>query len=141
MAIGLDDRTGAYESADAHAHRDRSLGEHVFIWIAWACAAFFWGLTTTVFFGILHAVSQPTPPVAGAVDAGGAGFVLTTIVGVVVLGAGIAFGSYTTARRNRRLDPMTEAATAAIYDGRDGRGGMDMPRRSPELHRERTDFR
>ncbi|MDB5446385.1 MAG: hypothetical protein JWQ97_1702, partial [Phenylobacterium sp.] len=108
--------TAAYHSAayasghDADAPRERYLGEHIFLWVAWAFAAAFWGATMTTFIGILRAVWQPAPGMAGGADAGGVALLLIDVVGgLVVLGLAMAYGSYMVARRNRRLDPVTEA--------------------------------
>jgi hypothetical protein len=154
MASGPYDRTdyetlgyaaggpGAEHAAAHDVPRDRSVGEHAFIWLAWAVAAIFWGATMTTFMGILHAVSQPTPGLAGGADAGGIGFLLMDVVGgLVLLGAALAFGSWMTASRNRRLDPATEAATAALYDQVERQGGDDMTTRSPESERRHRDLR
>lgn len=107
----------AHAAHDTDAPRDRSLGEHIFIWCAWALAAFFWGATFTTFGGILEAVARPTPAVVGGVDFGGVGFLVMDVVGgLLVLGALLAWGSWMYARRDRRLDPLTEAKTAQIYN-------------------------
>jgi hypothetical protein len=107
--------------------RDRNLGEHIFIWIAWAVAAIFWGATMTTFVGILHAVGQPSPGPTGGADAGGIGFLLMDVVGgLVLLGLAMAIASAMVARRNRRLDPLTEAATAELYDSLDRQGGEQL---------------
>ena len=95
-------------------------------------AAAFWGLTMTTFFGIIRAVQQPSPAPAGGVDAGGVGYFLISVVGgLVVLGLAIAFGMYQFARRNKALDPMTEASTARLYDIVEREGGEDLTTRSP----------
>ena len=110
------------------APRERSLGEHVFLWLAWALAAAFWGGAMTAFFGILHDAALPSPaPVAGGVGSGAAYFV----GGIVVLGVAIATGAYMTARRDRRMDPVTEAATARLYDAIERQGGADLDPRLP----------
>jgi len=110
------------------APRERSVGEHIFIWVAWALAAAFWGLTMSSFVGILRDTAAPSPaPVAAGVLTGAIYFV----VGVLVLAAAIAFGAIANARRNRRLDPVTEAATARLYELADREGGADLTTRSP----------
>jgi hypothetical protein len=97
--------------------RERSVGEHIFIWIAWALAAAFWGATMTTFVGILRAAFQSGPGVVGGADAAGVTFTLMEVAGgLIVLGLAIAVGSWMFAHRNRALDPMTEAATARLYD-------------------------
>jgi len=111
-------------AADADARRERSLGEHVFIWIAWALAAAFWGATMTSFFGILRAAGQPSPAPMGAADAGGISWAIIDVAGgVVVLGLALAYGAYRYATRDRRMDPVTEAATARLYDAEERADG------------------
>jgi hypothetical protein len=117
------------------APRERSLGEHVFIWIAWALAAAFWGAVLTTGVGIVRSVSQPSPAVGG-VEAGGIGYLLLAVVGgMLLLGLAMAYGSWMFARRNRRLDPVTEAATAELYDRAGRPGGEGATSRSPDLAR------
>jgi hypothetical protein len=124
MATTLDDT--------AEAARERSVGENIFIWIAWALAAAFWGATLTTFFGILRSVATPTPGVMGGDNAGGVGYVLMDVVGgMVLLGLAIALGSVMVARRNRRLDRLTEAGTAALYDKSDREVGEDTTGAAP----------
>lgn len=92
----------------------RSLGEHVFIWVAWALAAAFWGATLTTLGGILQALATPTP--GGGDFAGMARLLLEAGIGVVLVGLAMAGGSLMFARRNRPLDSTRDAATAALYD-------------------------
>jgi hypothetical protein len=117
-------------AGDAEATRERSLGEHIFIWTAWALAAAFWGATMTAFAGILRAITEPSSGVAGRADAGGVAWVLIDVVGgLLILGLALAYGSAIVARRNRRLDSVTEAGTAALYD-RIERFGGEKPAQS-----------
>ena len=103
--------------AGEDAPRERSVGEHLFIWIAWAAAAIFWGFAMTTVGGILQAVMQPAPSGVGPADAGGVSILLMEVIGgLIVLGVALAVGSVMVARRNRRLDPLTEAGAAALYD-------------------------
>jgi hypothetical protein len=134
--------SSTYEAAAPDAPRQRSLGEHVFIWIAWALAAVFWGATMTAFVGILRAVLQPSgAPGGGAADAGGIAWLLIDVVGgLILLGLGLAYGSAMVARRNRRLDPVTEAATAALYDQIEAQGGEDGLDHAADSQRRRDDF-
>ncbi len=136
-----DDRSAARGPSRSEAPRERSLGEHVFVWIGWALAAAFWGATMTTFWGILRSVSHPTPGGGGA-DAGGVLFAVMDVVGgLIVLGAALAYGSWMFARRNRALDPVTEARTAALYDSMNRPDGEDSPRRSADRGRPERDFR
>jgi hypothetical protein len=118
MATALDDST----VASADAARERSVGEHIFIWIAWALAAAFWGATLATFIGILRGITTP-----------GVGYLLVVVVGgLVLLGLAMALGSFMVARRNRRLDPVTEAGTAALYDQADRQISEEMAGAAPK---------
>ena len=133
---------GRIEVADERATaRERSVGEHIFIWIAWALAAAFWGATMTSFLGILRTISQPAPGVLGGGDVGGAGFLLMGLAGFLLLGAALAYGSMMSARRDRSLDSVTEARTAGLYDVLERQGGEDLTSRSPNPDRRAQDFR
>jgi hypothetical protein len=136
------------ETARYDAHRDgqvvargsyRGSGELIFLWLAWAIAFAFWAMTMSSFFGIMSALASGVPGgIQGGVDAGGAGFLLIDVVGgVVVLGAALAYGVARWASRDKRLDPVTEASTAALYDAVERGGGEDMTSRSPEARRPR----
>lgn len=119
-------------------------GGRIFLWIAWAAAFAFWALTMSSFFGILSAINRTGPQgLEGGVDAGGAGLLMISVVGVVILGAGIAWGAARWATRDKRLDPVTEASTAALYDSVERAGGDDLVSRSPEARRpeDRDSFR
>ncbi len=37
-------------------------------------------------------------------------------IGVILLGLALAWGLYQNHRRNRRMDPVTDQATKALYD-------------------------
>lgn len=118
------------------APRDRSVGEHIFIWLAWAVAAAFWGATMTTLFGILEAISHGAPATQGGADFGGIAWLIIDVIGgLVLLGAALAYGSWMYARRDRRLDPAGEAATADLYDAVERQGGDDMTSRSPDRGR------
>jgi hypothetical protein len=124
---------GAHRQAGYGAHRD--LGATIFVWVAWAAAAFFWGVTLTTAFNIL---GTPAPAQAlgpGEADAGGVGWGLMNFVGVIILGMAIAYGAFRYFTRDKRKDPMTEASTHALYDNIERRGGDDESALSPEAHR------
>lgn len=139
------DRTDTYSTTtavqDAGGYGDTTaggIGGKVFIWLAWALAAAFWAFSLSTGIGILNAMGNPAAdaPSAGAVDAGGIGWFLITVVGgTVVLGVAIAYGLASYASRDKRKDPMTEAATHALYDTIERQGGDDMTTRSPEERR------
>ena len=122
-----------HDAGYGRAHRD--LGATAFVWLAWAAAAFFWGMTLTTAFNILgvQPPAQATGP--GEADAGGIGWGLMNVVGAGILGLAIAYGLFRYATRDKRKDPMTEASTAALYDNIERRGGDDEVSLSPEAHR------
>lgn len=80
--------------------------------------------------GILEAAMTPTPT-GGGVDAGGAGWFLQEVAGVIVLGIALAAAAAWTLGRNRSKDVVTEAATAGLYDAPDRRTADDDPDRAP----------
>ena len=111
-----DDRAGSYPQDQVAApQRERSVGEHIFIWIAWALAAIFWGASMTTFAGILRdagqAVVQPSAPGAP----GGMVYLGFVVVAFVVVSLAFAYASLRTARTGGP-DVYSEAATAALYD-------------------------
>jgi hypothetical protein len=114
-----------------------SVAGTAFLWVAWALAAAFWAATFTTAMGIMAALSHPTQAgPAGGADAGGVGFALMDVVGgIVILGLALAYGLYRYSTRDKRLDPVTEASTAALYDSIEQQGGDDMTSRSPETRR------
>jgi hypothetical protein len=130
-----------HESGYGHAKRD--LGATFFVWLAWAAAAFFWGMTLTTAAQIMGtpAPSQSLGP--GEADAGGVGWGLMNFVGVIILGLAIAYGGFRYMTRDKRKDGVTEAATAALYDRVERSGGDDDVSLSPEAHRteDRAAFR
>jgi len=110
------------KSASGSAYRDPAGA--AFIWIAWAIAFAFWVFSTSTFFGILEAIARGGPgTLRGGVDmSGGAYLVMDVIGGVIILGVVLAWGMARWATRDKRRDPITEAATAELYDsaGRPG---------------------
>jgi hypothetical protein len=142
MASTLYDERTSYAARDEDAPRYRSLAEHIFIWVAWALAAAFWGATMTTMVEILRTLTQSTPAVVGGVDFGGAGYLVMDVIGaLVLLGGALAYASWMYARRDRRLDPVREAATAELYDAIERQGGEDMTSRSPDRGASERDFR
>lgn len=138
------DRTDTYSTTtaiqDAGGYGESSaggVGGKIFIWLAWAFAAAFWAFSLSTGIGILNAMGSPAADATGgAVDAGGLGWFLMTVVGgTVVLGIAIAYGLASYLSRDKRKDPMTEAATHALYDTIERQGGDDMTTRSPEARR------
>ena len=112
----------------------------IFLWVAWSAAAIFWGFMLTTGAGILQAAGNPALQAGG--DSGGMMLLIGVIAAIVVL-AVIAWFSARWAGRNRRLDPVTEAATRAEYDLIEAHGGDDEVELSPEAHRpeERAAYR
>lgn len=122
--------TGAYESTG------RGVAGQIFLWVAWAAAAIFWGFSLTTGLGILSSTPAVNGPGPGEADAGGVGWMLINFVGgLIVLGGAIAYGAYRYASRDKRLDPMTEAATHAEYDEIESAGGDIVSDTSPESER------
>jgi hypothetical protein len=123
----------------------RTPGGMFFVWISWALAAAFWGVTLTTAIGIMQATGDGTGqgPTPGAVDAGGAGWGLMNFIGVAILGLALAYGAYRYATRDRRIDPVTEASTAALYDSIETGQDDGMVDRSPEARtpEERASYR
>lgn len=110
------------------------VGGQIFLWVAWALAAAFWAFTLATGIGILNAAGPAAAPGPDEVGAGGLGWGLINIVGAVVLGLALAYGVFRYFTRDKRRDPMTEAATRAEYDMVEAAGGDDVVERSPESH-------
>ncbi|HEY8614730.1 hypothetical protein [Phenylobacterium sp.] len=120
---------------DVVEHRQRDVGATVFVWLAIALALAFWAANLTALFGILGALGHPAADGldAGEADVGGLGWMTINFVGgLLILGGALAYGAYRYASRDKRLDPMTEASTAALYDNIERQGGDDTSSRSPE---------
>jgi hypothetical protein len=116
----------------------RDAGAQIFLWIAWVLAFALWVGSLIIDVGIVRDIAQGGPgALMGGVDAGGGGFFVITVLGVIVLGIAIAYGAARWATRDRRADPMTEASTAALYNSIERAGGDDQVTRSPEDRRPR----
>jgi hypothetical protein len=122
-----DEDLGGYEDTGS------GVAGKAFLWVAWAAAALFWGFMLTTGVGILKAGNNPALHAGGAAaDAGGLGFLLMDVIGgLFILGLAIAWGAWRWASRDKSMDPMTEAATAATYDMVDAAGGDDDIHRGP----------
>ena len=103
-------------NAEVEQRSSGYVGEQIFLWVAWVAAFGFWAFSMQTAFGIMDAIFTTPATVMGAVDLGGIEFALMSIVGVLVLGIAIAYGAARYATRDRSLDPVTEAATAKLYD-------------------------
>lgn len=110
--------------ADTTVSAYRDPAGTAFLWVAWAAAFAVWAFFMTTFFGIMEAIGRGgAGTLRGGVDMSGAGYLLMDVVGgVIVLGAVLAWGMARWATRDKRRDPITEAATAELYDtaGREG---------------------
>lgn len=134
----LDDRAYANERRDdAYAETTSGgVGAKIFLWVAWALAAAFWGFSLSTGIGIINSVGPADGPGAGETGFGGISWMLINFIGgVVILGGALAYGAYRYATRNKANDALTEAATHAEYDMIEANGGDDEVSRSPEAHR------
>jgi len=116
---------GRIEVADERATaRERSVGEHIFIWIAWALAAAFWGMTLTTVVEIFRSAAQSTPQIAVPGAPGGSAFLVLVVVAFLVMAFALAYaeiraaGAHSTGRG--------EAATSALYNSIEAQGGEDL---------------
>ena len=131
--LSYGERTDTY--GDVVETRGRDPGATIFTWVAWAAAAIFWGFMLTTGWGIVSAMGSAAAngPGPGETDVGGIGYMTMGFIGgVIVLGGALAYGAYRYASRDRALDPVTEAATHALYDTIERQGGEDLTTRSPE---------
>lgn len=145
--LSYPDQSTPYGQTRAEVHDTaparRDVGATIFIWLAWAAAAFFWGATLTTAVNILGSPAPAQSVGPGEVDSGGIGWGLMNFIGVIILGLAIAYGAFRYLTRDKRKDPMTEAATHALYDRVEAAGGDDDVSLSPEAHRpeERAAYR
>jgi len=91
--------------------RERRIGEHIFIWCAWAVAAFFWGAYMTTLGHIVAALATPTPIAVGL-----GWWAYIAIIAFVALAAAMIYGMIQSSRREHRLDRAAESKTAALYE-------------------------
>jgi hypothetical protein len=124
MAIGPHDETTAQPAgADDAPPRERSLGEHVFLWLAWALAAAFWGAALTTFMGIIRAAGQPVAAPVAAGAPGGMGYLALVIAAFAIVALTLAYASLRTARPGVS-EARSERRAVELYDAverRDGR--------------------
>ncbi|CAN7276769.1 hypothetical protein LJR225_001380 [Phenylobacterium sp. LjRoot225] len=144
MASTPNDANPRYGDRAADAAREdeappsRSVGEHVFIWIAWALAAAFWGGSLTSTMGILQAAGQDSSTLSAPGAPGGSAFLVLVVAAFVAMGVALAYGSLRSASRSARVG---EGATAALYDSIERQGGEDSPRQSPDVTRANSEIR
>lgn len=128
MASTPHDDAASYADRKAAAARDdetprvRSVGEHVFIWVAWALAAAFWGATLTTMTGILRAAGATVPTVSAPGAPGGLAYLALVVTAFVVMAAALAYASLRSATQPERVG---ERATATPYDTIERQGGED----------------
>lgn len=132
------DLRGADQARADEAPRDRSVGEHIFIWIAWALAAAFWGASLTSMAGILRAAGASPSTISAPGLPGGSAYLVLVVAAFVGMAGALAYASVRSASRSTRPG---EAATAALYDTIERQGGEDMTSQSPDAARVRGDFR
>lgn len=105
------DRLSAHDARREDESHDRRIGEHIFIWCAWAVAAFFWGAYMTTLGHIVAAIATPTPIAVGL-----GWWAYMAIAGFLGLAAALVYGMFMSSHRDRRLDPAAEAKTAILYE-------------------------
>jgi hypothetical protein len=125
MASGPYHDASATYGRDAEAPRERSIGEHIFIWVAWAVAAIFWGATLTSILGILQAAGQATPTVRAPGMPGGMAYLALVILAFVSVAAALLYAEFRTARASRRIDAASEVGGAAPYSRVERLGGEE----------------
>lgn len=109
------DRT-AQAAHDDDTWRSRNVGEHVFIWLAWAMAAAFWGATLTTMAGILGSAEGGAASIgAPSLSGGSAAFLLLVVMVFVALAAALAYASLRSATRAAGSESATAAVYATIY--------------------------
>lgn len=96
---------GVHEARTARGGYE--MGGRVFLWLAWAAACGLWALTMSSFVGILTALSGTQ---------GGGSAWLPMAAGVAIFVAAIIWIAAHLASRDQRLNPVTEASTAALYE-------------------------
>ena len=131
--MSLNDRT----EARAAVREERSVGEHIFIWIAWAAAAAFWGGTVTTMVEIFRTVGQPLPTVAALGAPAGSAYLILVVTAFLALALAMAYASIRSATGSGAVG---EAATAALYDSVERQGGEEMSGRSVDRRRQEGDF-
>jgi hypothetical protein len=124
--------------ARAAVREERSVGEHIFIWIAWAVAAAFWGATLTTMVEIFRTAGQALPTVATAGAPGGLAYLILVMAAFLALALAMAYASIRSATSRSGAG---EAATAALYDSIERQDGEDVASRSADRRRQEGDFR
>src|SRR4051794_6404413 len=77
---------------DRAVQRERSLGEHIFIWIAWVLAAAFWGASLTTMVQIFRAAGKSASETVGAPGVpGGSAYLVLVVVAFLVMAFALAY--------------------------------------------------
>jgi hypothetical protein len=125
MASGPYHDASATYGRDAEAPRERSVGEHIFIWVAWALAAVFWGATLSSIAGILRASGQATPAVRASGMPGGMAYLALVILAFAAVALTLLYAEFRTARASRRIGAASETGPAALYSRVERQGGEE----------------
>jgi H+/Cl- antiporter ClcA len=125
MASGPYHDASATYGRDAEAPRERSVGEHIFIWVAWAAAAVFWGAMLSSIVGILQAAAQVTPTVRAPGMPGGMPYLALVILAFLFVALALLYAEFRTAQTSRRIDAASEAGAAALYSRVERQGGEE----------------
>lgn len=123
----------------AARREERSVGEHIFIWIAWALAAAFWGGSLTTMVEIFRAAGRPLPAIDAPGAPGGSAYLILVVAAFLILALAMAYASIRSA--TSRSDAVGEAATAALYNSIERQGGEERASRSADRRRREGDFR
>jgi hypothetical protein len=124
-------RAGA-AGRESEAPSGRNLGEHVFIWVAWALAAAFWGATLTTLVGILRAAAATRTTVSMLGASGGSAYLALVVTAFALMALALAYGSLRSASRSTRPG---EFGAAALYDAMERQGGEDFANQNPDARR------
>ena len=91
--------------------------EQAFVWVFLILALAVQTMFTAMYFrGLMSSRAPFLAGPSGAVDAGGASWILMDVFGALLLGLGLAYGLFRYYTRDKRLDPLTEAATRDAYE-------------------------
>ena len=129
---------GRTHAGDPAAARERSVGEHIFIWVAWALAAAFWGATLTTMVEIFRAAGQPGPQVSAPGVPGGSAYLVLVVVAFLVMAFALAWAEFRAASAAGRRG---EAATAALYNSIERQGGEDLTAEAAARRRAEREIR
>lgn len=109
---------GIHGEETAEPRGGYGVGSLVVLFFLLAAIAFFLPFAVISGNSILQAVSHDPAAqqdIAAGAEGGGLSWMLIDVIGVGVLGAAIAWGMLRNQSRDRRMDPVTEAATREGY--------------------------